>query len=142
MPAAGRKLLVSRRIPEGRGRMSQSWKALERDGARLIRDRRYPASSGGPIDAESSQFVLDAKYRGRITVPDLERWAVAIAAAGTARGKVGVLLVKRKAGAGRPTPALMILTEAAWSELTLEPHRPSSASVMQQRPQPEPRGMT
>ena len=110
--------------------MSQSWKQLERDGARLIQGRRYPASSGGPIDAESGRFVLDAKHRRRVSVPDLERWAVAIAAAGAARGKVGVLLLKRKAGAGQPTPQLMILTEVAWRAL-LEPREPPTLNEVE-----------
>ncbi len=98
--------------------MSQSWNQLERDGARLIQGQRYAASPGGPVDAEGPRFVLDAKYRQRVSVTEIEQWAVAIAAAGAECCKVGVLLCKRKAEADRTTPALVILTNAAWRAMT------------------------
>ena len=40
-----------------------------------------------------------------------------MAAVGQHRDKVGIVVVKRRAGRGRQTPRLIVLTEEAWRQL-------------------------
>ena len=99
------------------------WKQFERDVARLLEGKRYPANSGGRIDVESAEYVAQVKHRKTMSVPELERWATEIEQIGAEKGKTGILVVKRRAGRGQATNALGILTEAAF--LALAPPLPS-----------------
>src|SRR5215470_13593016 len=67
------------------------WKAEERHAARLPGGRRYPANTGGRMDVEGPTVVAQVKH--------------------------GIVVVKRRAGTGRPTPRLIVLTEHAWRSL-------------------------
>ncbi len=98
--------------------MDKPWKATERDVARLLGGERYPANSGDRIDVESSEYVAQVKHRKTMSVPELERWAVEMERLGAEKSKVGLVVVKRRAGRGRPTKALVILTEDAFRALT------------------------
>lgn len=93
------------------------WKAEERVAARLIGGGRYPANSGGRIDAESPQIVAQVKHVKRLSLAELEALAVEMATLGAKRGKVGVVLVKRRAGRGTPTPRLVAMCEATFERL-------------------------
>ncbi len=99
------------------------WKQFERDVARLLEGKRYPANSGGRIDVESAEYVAQVKHRKTMSVPELERWATEIEQIGAEKGKTGILVIKRRAGRGHSTRTLIILTEAAF--LALAPPLPS-----------------
>jgi hypothetical protein len=47
----------------------------------------------------------------------VEALALEVAEIGCQRGAVGLLVVKRSAGRGTPTPLLVVLTEDAWRAL-------------------------
>ena len=53
-----------------------------------------------------------------LSLAALEALAVEAAGLGRTRDKVGVLVVKRRAGTGRPTPRLVVLTENTWRILS------------------------
>jgi len=93
------------------------WKAEERAAARLLGGRRYPASTGGRVDVEGPGVLAQVKHRRVLSLAALETLAVEAAGLGRTRGKVGVLVVKRRAGIGRPTPRLIVVTEAVWRSL-------------------------
>ncbi len=103
--------------------MDKHWKQLERSVAHFLGGRRYPANSGGRVDVESTKYVAQVKHRKTMSVPELERWATEIEQIGAEKGKVGLVVVKRRAGRGHPTKALVVLTEAAF--LALAPPLPS-----------------
>ncbi len=106
------------------------WKQFERDAARLLGGQRYPANSGGRVDVETDDVVAQVKHRKTMSVPELERWATEIEQIGAEKSKVGLVVVKRRAGRGRPTKALVILTLAqagtATSSTTVERDRDDS----------------
>lgn len=89
--------------------MSDQWKQIERDLAKLIGGERlkFRFTDG---DAESDFAVGEAKNRKTMTYRELEDWAVQIANRGNALNKLGVLYTKRKAGRGVQTPALVVMT--------------------------------
>ncbi len=93
------------------------WKQEERQVARLLRGQRYPANSGGRVDVESALYVAQVKHVRRLSLASLEALAVEMEQLGTQRSKAGVLMVKRRAGAGRPTPRLVVMTEVVWREM-------------------------
>ncbi len=98
----------------------KAWKATERDVARLLGGHRCAANSGGRIDVESTKYVAQVKHRKTMSVPELERWATEIEQIGAEKGKVGLVVVKRRAGRGHPTKALVILTETGFLALASE----------------------
>ena len=103
--------------------MDKPWKQEERNAARLLGGKRYPANSGGRVDVETDDVVAQVKHRKTMSVPELERWATEIEQIGAEKGKTGILVVKRRTGRGHPTRTLIILTEAAF--LALAPPLPS-----------------
>src|SRR5882672_9740667 len=96
---------------------SQAWKAEERRAATLIGGRRYPGNSGGRVDAESCDAVCQVKHRRVLSLAALEALAVEQEQLGAQRGKAGVVIVKRRAGKGRQTPRLVVMTEAVWKKI-------------------------
>lgn len=90
------------------------WKAEERPVAKLLGGSRYPANSGGRVDVEGSTVVAQVKHVARLSLVQLEALAVEMATLGQERGKVGVVVVKRRAGRGQVTPRLVVCTEAVW----------------------------
>ena len=90
------------------------WKTEERRAAALLGGRRYPASTGGRVDVEGPSVIIQVKHRRILSLGALEALAVEAADIGRARGKLGIVVVKRRAGRGRPTTRMVVMTEAAW----------------------------
>ncbi|HEX9710120.1 MAG TPA: hypothetical protein VGB42_09170, partial [Candidatus Thermoplasmatota archaeon] len=97
---------------------NRPWKAAERRAAALIGGQRYPANQGGPIDCESSRAVAQCKEVRVLPFPALERLALEAERQGTQRRKIGLCVVKRRAGRGVPTPTLVVLTAAMFREMS------------------------
>lgn len=91
------------------------WKAEERRVAHLLGGHRYPANSGGRVDVAGPGIVAQVKHVRRLSLARLEALAVELEALGTQRGKVGIVIVKRRAGRGQPTPRLVVMTQAAFA---------------------------
>ena len=72
------------------------------------------------MDVESDRYVAQVKLVRRLPLAQLEALAVEIAALGEEQGKIGVVVVKRRAGRGKETPRLIVLTEAGWNKLALQ----------------------
>jgi hypothetical protein len=106
---------------------STCWKAEERAAAKLLGGQRYWANGGGRIDVESDRHVCQVKHRRVCSLAELERLALEMERLGTERGKVGLVIVKRRAGAGRPTPRLVIMTEDAYQVHCAPPVYPSAS---------------
>lgn len=90
------------------------WKREERQAAALIGGTRYPANSGGRVDAEGPGVVAQVKHVKRLSLAQIEALAVEAATLGQQKGKIGLLVVKRRAGQGQVTPRLVVLTEDTW----------------------------
>jgi hypothetical protein len=76
----------------------------------LIGGQRYPANQGGLIDVESAQYVAQCKEVRVLSLAALEALALAIEREAEIRAKIGLVIVKRRAGRGMRTPKLVILT--------------------------------
>jgi len=92
------------------------WKAEERHVARLLGGTRYHANSGGRVDVEGPGIMAQVKHVQRLSLAQLEGLAVEMAKLGRERGKVGLVVVKRRSGRGQPTPRLVVMTEQMWSQ--------------------------
>lgn len=90
------------------------WKQQERQVARLLGGNRYPANSGGRVDVEGPTTVAQVKHVRRLSLAQLEALALEMQGAGSERGKVGLVVVKRRGGKGRDTPRLVVMTEEVW----------------------------
>lgn len=102
------------------------WKAEERRAAALCGGTRFPANGGGPVDFESPGYVGQVKHVKRLSLATLEELAVEVERIGAAKAKVGVVVVKRRAGRGQPTPRLIVMIEAAWRGAQFNPPFPLS----------------
>ncbi len=87
------------------------WKQLEREVAHLLGGRRYPANSGGRVDVESPMVVAQVKHVRTLSLAALEALALEMDRIGQERGKLGLVIVKRRAGSGTKTPCLVVMTE-------------------------------
>jgi hypothetical protein len=99
------------------------WKAEERHVARLLGGQRHWANSGRPVDVESAGFVCQVKHRRVCSLAELERLAVELEQLGGEQGNAGLAVVKRRAGQGRRTPRLVVMTERVWRGLYLRPEQ-------------------
>lgn len=97
---------------------NKPWKQAERDAAKLFGGRRFPANTGGPLDFETTGYVGQVKHRARLSLAELEALAVEMERVGFQKSppKMGVVVVKRRAR--KPTPRLIVCTEAVWREMT------------------------
>lgn len=93
------------------------WKAEERRAAALCGGTRFGANGGGRVDFEGPAYVGQVKHVRRLSLAALEALAVEIANIGTAQGKAGVVIVKRRAGSGCPTTRLVVMTDATFQRL-------------------------
>ncbi len=95
------------------------WKVEERRAAALFGGRRFAANTGGALDFETSRYVGQVKHVRRLSLAALEALALEMERAGfrCSPWKCGVAVVKRRAGRGRKTPRLIILTETVWRRL-------------------------
>jgi len=98
--------------------MDKPWKQHERRAAALIGGRRYPANLGGPIDCESATFVAQCKEVKVLAFPALERLALEAERQGSQRQKIGLCVVKRRAGSGVRTPTLVVMTAASFRAMS------------------------
>ncbi len=94
------------------------WKREERKAAALIAGARYPANLGRRVDADGPELIAQVKHVQRLSLAQLEALAVELAQLGTERGKVGVVMVKRRAGRGMPTNRLVVMTQAGFEALS------------------------
>lgn len=97
------------------------WKRREREVARKIGGRRYPANTGGRVDVESDHLeseghVIQVKERKTLSLAQAEALALEMERVGAQKSppKLGTLWIKRSAGRGVPTPWLVVMTEATW----------------------------
>jgi len=94
------------------------WKAAEREAAALVGGRRYWANAGQEIDVESAGVVAQVKHRRVCSLAALEGLALEADRQGSQRAKIGVVLVKRRAGRGQPTPWLVVMTAAQYRAMS------------------------
>jgi hypothetical protein len=97
--------------------MSKPWKAFERASATLLTGKRYWANSGESVDVESSFLVAQCKHVRVLSLAALEALALEAERQGSQRQKLGLVCVKRRAGHGRATPTLVVMTAATFREL-------------------------
>ncbi len=95
----------------------RSWKQEERSVARLLGGSRYPANSGGRMDVEGSHVVAQVKHIRQLSLAQLEALAVEMEELGAEKGKLGLVVVKRRAGRGTATPRLVVMTQEVWERL-------------------------
>jgi len=100
------------------------WKQLGRDVAKIIQGSRYPANSGQRIDCEGPEIVAQCKHVKALSLHELESLALGMEQIGSEKGKVGLVVVKRRAGRGTPTPLLLCMTEAVWKKLWARKEKP------------------
>ena len=93
------------------------WKKFEREVAELIGGRRYAANSGAAIDCEGPTTVAQCKLVKRLSLEELTQLAEVAAAQGTAKGKLGLVAVKVRRGAGHPSPGLVVMTWSMFDQL-------------------------
>lgn len=86
--------------------------------AALIGGSRHWANSGAEVDCESAAIVAQVKHRRVCSLAALEALALEAERQGSQRQKVGLVLVKRRAGRGVETPWLVVLTAAAYREMS------------------------
>ena len=90
------------------------WKQVEREASALLGATRHWANAGEREDPDSPHFAGQVKNPQRLSLAELERLVEEMTIRGIDAGKVPVVLVKRSAGAGRPTPMLVVLPAGAW----------------------------
>ena len=97
----------------------RAWKAAERRAAKLIGGRRYPANSGHAVDCESASYCIQNKEVRRLSLAELEALAVEIERISVQKSppKIGLVIVKRRAGRGVSTPMLVVMTGTAFTEM-------------------------
>ncbi len=100
-----------------------AWKQLERAVADLIGGGRYPANSGYKVDCgpdaqhPDCRFLAQAKLVQRLSLDELTALAEKIAQEGTKRGKLGLVGVKVRRGAGVKSPILVVMTDRTFAQL-------------------------
>ena len=80
-----------------------------------MRGRRVDASATPGFAAEVQ--LGRPKHVRRLSLAELETLAVGMEQSGARASKAGAAVVKRRAGSGRETPRLMVMTERAWCRL-------------------------
>lgn len=104
-----------------------AWKAEERRAAALFGGARYRANTGRRLDFETQRFVGQVKHVRHLSLAALEALALEVQRLSFRQSprKCGVVVVKRRAGRGRRTPRLVVLTEVAWRKLIVAGKPPS-----------------
>ena len=90
------------------------FKRFERETAELLGGKRYWANSGEALDVEGPTAVAQCKLVSRMSLEELTQLCEVAAAQGTAKGKLGLVAVKVRRGAGHPSPGLVVMTFAMW----------------------------
>lgn len=94
------------------------WKRFERDTAKLIGGERYWANAGEQVDVESSAFVVQCKNVKTCSLAELETLALEAQRQGQQKAKIGMVAIRRRAGSGRSTPMLIVMTEGQFREMS------------------------
>ena len=94
------------------------WKRTEREAAAMVGGARYWANAGQAVDVESSWCVAQVKHVKTCSLAQLEALALEADRQGQQRQKIGVVVVRRRAGRGVSTPRLVVLTEAMWRAMS------------------------
>src|SRR5262245_47529441 len=97
-------------------RGSRGWKDFERQVAEVIGGRRFWANAGEALDCESDGVVAQAKLVRVCSLAELTRLAEQAERDGRVKQKIGVVVIKLRAGRGRPTPILFVQTLSMWVE--------------------------
>ncbi|MFQ5830692.1 MAG: hypothetical protein ACE5JD_16290 [Candidatus Methylomirabilia bacterium] len=99
---------------------NRPWKVEERRAAAIFGGQRLAANTGGAVDFETESYVGQVKHVRRLSLSALEALALQIERLGPQKRprKRGVVVIKRRAGKGRRTPPLIVLTEATWRALS------------------------
>lgn len=71
---------------------------------------------------ESARYVAQVKYVARLSLAELEWLALEIAAIGQEKNKIGLVVLKRKAGRGCKTPRLICIPEEVWRMMCRTSH--------------------
>ena len=87
----------------------QAGKALERVVMTALGGRRFPADVGGPLDGELPDLVVSCKHVGSMSLAALTAEVERIDDEGITRGKMGILVVKRRSGPGRETTPVVCM---------------------------------
>lgn len=100
----------------------KGWKQVERNAAALFTGgKRFPANMGGRLDFEADDFIGQVKNTKTHSLAAIEALAIEMEEIGekwTKPGpKLGVVVLKRSAGAGNKTPHLIVMTETVWLSL-------------------------
>jgi len=96
----------------------RAWKAMERRAAKMLEGQRYWANSGQDVDVESGAFLAQVKHVRVCPLAQLERLAREAERQGTQKNKIGLVVVKRRAGKGLPTVPLVVLTETMFKAMS------------------------
>ena len=92
--------------------MSGTWKSIERAVAALVGGKRT-WNSDLDVDVVVEGWAVEVKHLKAPTIAEVERILIHNAPKAAAMGLGNALVIKRKAGRGRPTPFLAVfqLTE-------------------------------
>lgn len=101
-------------MAQDRAIMSSQWKQMERNVAKLVGGKRYPANQGGRVDVESEDYVVQCKERKTLSLEALTQLVEEIESIAAAKDKQGIVAVKVRRGTGRPSPILFIQSGTQW----------------------------
>ena len=90
------------------------WKRFEREVARLLGGRRFWANSGESIDIESSSYVAQCKHVAQMSLRQITDLAEAVELDAAPKAKLGIVALKLRAGRGRTTSTLFVMTSHTW----------------------------
>jgi hypothetical protein len=104
-------------------------KAEERAAAAIFGGRRSAENAGGSLAFEADGIVGRVRHVSRLSLVQLEELALESERLGGEASKAGLLVVKRRGGAGRETPRLVVLTEMAWRRMSGGDEKESGAGA-------------
>jgi hypothetical protein len=120
------------------------WKAEERAAAALFGGRRLAEKSGRRLAFEADGIVGQVRHVSRLSLVQLEELALESERLGGGTSKTGLLVVKRRAGAGYETPRLIVMTELTWRQMSRgdedgnEAESPTQTSIGTAEPEQSP----
>ena len=94
-------------------RNKERGKEAERRVARQLGATRFPADTGGPLDAESDALAIQVKSSQRYP-SDAILDALDTARAATPAGKLGVAVFERRGGSGRKRRTVVVVDIDDW----------------------------
>ena len=94
-----------------------AWKQFERDVAALLGGRRFWANSGERLDVVSDSAIAQCKLVKQMSLAAITALAEEVEREAAPQFKAGVVGIKLRRGRGRPSPMLLIVTEATWRRM-------------------------